>query len=283
MTDTTRTRRIRDILDHLVQDPPQVLLLEGGSVAERVDMAMHWAALNNCATRSACGHCHACVQIAQGVHTDVKLLDGREGKIKIDDIRELKPLFGQPPRGDGRRVVILAEAQELIVAAANALLKTLEEPCPGTLFVLLAPQRERLLPTLVSRSWVLTMPWPHGLGSDAETVDWLRTLAGFVQSGSGWFKRTGTKGAVTRDVALSVVLGCRRELADVLSGRQAANLGPVLGRFDLATLKTFELVLAHAEDALNLPTPVNPAMVLDWLATRIYRLARRPRPRTVAR
>ncbi|GAB6177184.1 DNA polymerase III subunit delta' [Desulfobaculum senezii] len=275
MTATAQHSRIQDVLTRLVDTQPQVLLLEGGTVDERMDMAMHWARLNNCATRTACGHCPACVQIEQGVHVDIKLLDGREGKIKIDDVRELKPLFGQPPRGDGKRVVILAEAQELIVAAANALLKSLEEPCPGTLFVLLAPQRERLLPTLVSRSWVLTLPWPHGGGLDGEAADWLRALGQFAQSGTGWFAKTGAKGAVTRDIALKVVLACRKDLTAILAGRSPSPMGAQLAaRLDLGRLKKFDLTLAHAEDALSLPTAVNPAMVLDWLATRTYRLLR---------
>lgn len=275
MNPSEHQARIQDVLTRLVQDPPQVLLLEGGTVSQRVEMAYLWAKLNNCATREACGHCPACIQIEQGVHADVKILDGREGKIKIDDVRELKPVFGQPPRGDGKRVIILAEAQELIIAAANALLKTLEEPSRGTIFVLLAPQRERLLPTLVSRSWVLTLPWPHGQKIASETADWLRALASFAGSGSGWFSRTSAKGAVNKDIALDVILACRRELTDVLAGRQAGHLGSLLAsRLDLAKLKRFDLTLAHAEDTLSLPTPVNPAMVMDWVATRTYRLLR---------
>ena len=106
------------------------------------------------------------------------MLDGREGSIKIETVRELRTILGEAPRGDGKRVVILAEAQSLGVEAANALLKSLEEPRPGVCFLLLAPQRERLLPTLVSRGWVVTLAWPEaGTPSTPELFQWEEALA----------------------------------------------------------------------------------------------------------
>lgn len=270
------TMHISDILQRLKNDPPQVLLLEGGSTDERIEAARFWAKLNNCESGSACGHCPACIQVEEGAHADVITLDGREGKIKIDTIRELKPLFGQSPRGDGKRVVIFIEAQELLVPSANALLKTLEEPCPGTLFVLLAPHRERLLPTLVSRSWVLTLPWPHHPPLSEETLEWLKSFEAFLQTGKGWFKKSSAKGAMNKDIALQIIQGCRRELALVLSGQDAGSLGRLLAaRLDLARLKKFDLSLGYAEDALNLPTAVNPNLVIDWLATHCFDLMHR--------
>ncbi|MFQ6994408.1 hypothetical protein [Bilophila wadsworthia] len=144
-----RQERVRAALNKLASDPPQVLILEGGSVAERFSVALWHAARLNCPEgRPPCLHCPACLQIGANLFHDLYVLDGREGSIKIETVRELRTILGEAPRGDGKRVVILAEAQSLGVEAANALLKSLEEPRPGVCFLLLAPQRERLLPTL---------------------------------------------------------------------------------------------------------------------------------------
>ncbi|MDY7001278.1 MAG: DNA polymerase III subunit delta' [Thermodesulfobacteriota bacterium] len=262
--------RVKDFLDHLAQDPPQVLLLEGGRAGEREALALYWAARLNCENPGfACLACPACKQVEDKVLRDLFFFDGTEGKIKIDPVRELKPVFGQPPRGSGKRVVIFHEAQELTVEAANTLLKSLEEPCPGTVFVLLSPQRERLLPTLVSRSWVLTLAWPLDSPDDAQVEEWLGALLKFWKTGQGWFAKTGAKGALDRDLALRIVLACQRNLAGALAGKHDSSLAAELKDLGPEILRNFDLALVHAQDALNTtPVPVNPALVLDWLATR---------------
>ena len=262
--------RVKDFLDHLAEAPPQVLLLEGGRADEREALALYWAARLNCGNQGfACLACPACRQVADRVLRDLFFFDGTEGKIKIDPVRDLKPVFGQPPRGSGKRVVIFHEAQELTVEAANTLLKSLEEPCPGTVFVLLSPQRERLLPTLVSRSWVLTLGWPLDGPKDAQVEEWLGALLKFRQTGRGWFAKTSAKGALDRDLALRIILACQRDLAGALAGRCDSPLAADLNNLGPEDLRNFDLALVHAQEALNTtPTPVNPALVLDWLATR---------------
>lgn len=270
----TQQTRIAELMNKLSQDPPQVLLLEGGTVDERLCLALHWAQLLNCATGSACGNCPACVQIRDKVFTDLRILDGAEGKIKIDPVRELKPLFGQPPRGTGRRVVIFNEAQELTQQAANALLKTLEEPCKGTVFMLLTPQREWLLPTLVSRSWVLTLAWPQDAPEDDGLSTWKTALMDFWRTGKGWFKLSSAKGAVDKHLAMALVTACQHEYARALTGQVSTPMSKGFGRMTPEALKRVDLTLAHAQDCLSLPTPAAPALVLDWLATRVYEILR---------
>ncbi|MBU1003891.1 MAG: DNA polymerase III subunit delta' [Proteobacteria bacterium] len=268
-------KRIQELMDRLAEDPPQVLLLEGGTVDEREAMALYWAARLNCKhAGSACGQCPVCIQVQDRVLTDLKILDGREAKIKIDEVRELKPLFGQPPRGDGWRVVLFNEAQELTQQAANALLKSLEEPSRGTVFLLLTPQREWLLPTLVSRSWVLTLAWPDEPHISVDTREWQTALMTFWRTGKGWFKRTSTKGAVDKDIAMGLVLACQHEIVRTLTGASNTDMSTGFAKIRPAALKRIDLALAHAQDTLSLPTPVNPALVLDWLATRVYGIIR---------
>ena len=156
-------------------------------------------------------------------------------------------------------------------ATANTLLKSLEEPNPATCFVLTAPQRERLLPTLVSRSWVATLAWPAAGGpAGADGGDWVAALTEFAATGKGWFARTAGRGALDKDTALAVLLACQADLARAMRGEAGNGLADALARrLGAEGLRKLDLALGHAQDALTLPTPVSPALVLDWLATRV--------------
>jgi len=97
-----------------------------------------------------CGRCEACVSIRGGRHPDVTELDAASNN-SVDDVRELRERVRLASLRGGTRVWILDEAHMLSTAAANALLKTLEEPPPGLVFVLATTEPERLPPTVLSR------------------------------------------------------------------------------------------------------------------------------------
>lgn len=262
-------------LNAIVHDPPQSIVIEGGDADSRVALALYWAMQLNCESGHAkrhgpCGQCPACKQIVDLAFNDLIFFDGREGLIKVQPVRDMRPTWGQPPNGDGYRVTIFAEAQMFMTEAANALLKSLEEPRPGNVFVLAAPQRERLLETLVSRSWVVTLAWPDNRKNTPEVTEWTTALVNFWQTKQGWFQRTSSKGAVNKDLAMQVVLGMQRELREALICSNATPLASDLARtYDAQGLRRIGLVLDRAQEALNTQVPVNPAMVLDWVATRM--------------
>ncbi len=97
-----------------------------------------------------CGRCTACQAVRAGGHPDVIELDAASNN-SVDDVRELREQVRLAPLRGGRRVWILDEAHMLSRAAANALLKTLEEPPPGLLFVLATTEPEKLPATVLSR------------------------------------------------------------------------------------------------------------------------------------
>jgi DNA polymerase-3 subunit delta' len=102
--------------------------------------------------RDACGVCPSCARIARGVHADVLVIEpGDTGSIKVDQIREAIERSGFRPFEGRRRVVVVDEADAMVPEAQNALLKTLEEPPPSSVFVLVTARPELLLPTVRSR------------------------------------------------------------------------------------------------------------------------------------
>ena len=282
--------RLKAVLDNLGAAPPQVLLLECGSEAQRMDTARYWAMRINCPTAGTTGTpclaCPSCQQIAAGEHLDLAAYDGRisnredeenPGPVRafnMERVRELKVRLRDAPHGQGRRVVLLMGLSLTRDEASNALLKALEEPSNTTVFVLLAPQREQLLPTLVSRSFCLTLPWPDCHADDPAMQPWEDALAQFLVQGQGFLDKVAGKGAIDASGATRLLLCCQKAMSRILSGRHnpARPLDAALvllhGKGRAAACQWF----AEAQEALNYG--VTPARVLETLAARLFALRR---------
>ncbi|PWB47963.1 MAG: DNA polymerase III subunit delta' [Candidatus Methylomirabilota bacterium] len=116
----------------------------------------------------ACGACRSCRNIAAGQHPDVQVIEPDGAFIKIEQIRTLEADAALVPYEAPWKVFILDSAERMTEQAANALLKTLEEPAKDTVFILLTSAVAALLPTIVSRCQSVTFtPLPHG---EIETV-----------------------------------------------------------------------------------------------------------------
>jgi len=101
-------------------------------------------------TREPCGECESCKSIAAGRSMAVLELDAAS-KGGIDDIRDLRENLGYGSLEGRYRVIILDEAHQITGPAANAFLKTLEEPPPGVVFVLATTEYDKITPTIRSR------------------------------------------------------------------------------------------------------------------------------------
>ncbi|MFP4477772.1 MAG: DNA polymerase III subunit delta' [Desulfatibacillaceae bacterium] len=110
---------------------------------------------NGLGDHSPCRICRSCRKIGAHTHPDVLTLrpEGTAANpvIKVDQVRQLLETLSMHPLEGKRRVVVVTDAEAMNPAAANALLKMLEEPPASTMFVLLATEGSRLLPTIVSR------------------------------------------------------------------------------------------------------------------------------------
>ncbi|HEY1873929.1 MAG TPA: DNA polymerase III subunit delta' [Steroidobacteraceae bacterium] len=123
-----------------------------------------------------CGSCAACRRVAAFTHPDVLWLRPLEDsrQIRIEQVRELSAELALTSHGGGYKVGVIAPADALNRFAANALLKTLEEPPSRTLLILVASEPSRLPPTVLSRCQRLRIRAP----ARAESVTWLTAVRG---------------------------------------------------------------------------------------------------------
>lgn len=131
----------------------------------------------------SCGECHACQLMLAGTHPDWYRLDAEKGKssLGIDAVRSVTEKLYHHAQQGGAKVVWLPDAGQLTEAAANALLKTLEEPPKNTWFLLSSREPSRLLPTLRSRCLL----WHVAPPAEAQSLQWLQK-----QSAAGLNERT---------------------------------------------------------------------------------------------
>ena len=130
-------------------NPTHAYLFVGPPGTGRLTAAHAFAASLLCPDQG-CGSCSACTRAAAGKHPDVTVFE-REGKfISVDDAREISTRASLSPMEGSRKVLILRDFH-LVEKAAPALLKTIEEPTPGTFFVILADFVPHELVTIASR------------------------------------------------------------------------------------------------------------------------------------
>ncbi len=98
-----------------------------------------------------CGSCPACKKVKSGNHPDLQMITPRGASVKIDQTRAMQYLANLESYEGGRQVVIIHQAHPMLGAAANSLLKFLEEPHQGLFFILTAPLGDSLLQTILSR------------------------------------------------------------------------------------------------------------------------------------
>ncbi len=161
----------------------------------------------------ACGACVSCGWFSQHNHPDYRRVrpealedeppaEGEEGadadsgkkskstkapskEIKIEQIRQLADFMNISTHRQGLRVVVVYPAEALNMPASNALLKTLEEPPPGTVFLLSSNSLDRLLPTILSRCRKFALPMPD----NAQALGWLKEQG--LADADSWLREQG--------------------------------------------------------------------------------------------
>jgi replication-associated recombination protein RarA len=127
-------------------------LLAGPNSVGKSTVAKKMAGILQC-NNNFCHKCKTCIQIQQGNHLDTSELRGRDS-IKIEDIRKLIERVNMTSQSS-YKIFFIQTIERMTIEAANSFLKALEEPPPGTIFILTTNNIRELLPTIVSRVRVL--------------------------------------------------------------------------------------------------------------------------------
>ncbi len=164
----------------------------------------------------ACDHCPACLLVDAGTHPDYFVVTRPEDKLElpIEVVRRLCGDLAMKPARGGRKIAVLDDADDLNEESANCFLKTLEEPPPGSLLILVGTSPDRQLPTIRSRCQVVPFaPLPEPLvrellGADADLDPAL--VGRLAQLGDG-------SPGLARELADPALWAFRRKLFEALT------------------------------------------------------------------
>jgi DNA polymerase-3 subunit delta' len=173
-------------------------LMTGPPGSGRSNMAVAFAAALLCAD-GGCGTCRSCTLAMSGNHPDIEVLTTEKVGISIEEVRNLV-LSAQMGGSMGRyRVMIIEDADRMAERSSNVLLKALEEPPPGTVWILCAPSEADMLPTIRSRVRRITLKTPAveevaQLLVERDSIDraLAMTVAAEAQSHIGMARRLAT-------------------------------------------------------------------------------------------
>lgn len=160
---------------------PHAILVQGADGLGKGSFAAWLAAAVLCeksvnGTLDACGACASCALFKAGSHPDLHWIapEAEKTQLSVDQVRAACEKLSKTSFRQGYKVAILEPAHQMTPGAANSVLKTLEEPSPNSLLVLLTSRPSGLLPTVRSRCQKLTIAGP----STAEAMAWLQQESG---------------------------------------------------------------------------------------------------------
>jgi DNA polymerase-3 subunit delta' len=240
------------------------LLLTGAAQMGKGEVAGRLAQRLLCASPGAdgfaCGQCRGCQLFAAGTHPDLRHVtfelndkgDKYRSEIVVEQIRGLGAWFALTPQLGGAQVALITPAEAMNPSAANALLKTLEEPARERYLILVTDRPGRLVPTIRSRCQRLEFRAPPR----AEAEAWLRA-AGHADPGPALDAARGHPGLAAAWLS-GGGLALRREVLAALNGLAAGRAQPV------------ELARAWlADDAATLRLRFAAELALDGAAHRL--------------
>lgn len=215
-------------------------LITGPPGSGRSNAARAFAAALQC-ERQGCGECNPCRTSLAGTHPDVSLIRTDQLSLRVDEIRELVRRSAMTPVGRRWQVLVVEDADRLTEQAADALLKSLEEPAARTVWLLCAPTAEDAVPTIRSRCRLLVLRTPP----TAAVAQVLERRHG-VDADIAAFAARASQGHIGRARALATQEEVRSRRHQVLAvPLQLTGLGPSVA----AAASLVELAAAEARVA----------------------------------
>ena len=186
-------------------------LVTGPPGSGRSNAARAFAAGLQCARGHGCGECRECRTALSGAHPDVTLVRTELLSIGVDEVRELVRRAAMSPTTGRWQVIVVEDADRVTERGADALLKSIEEPAPRTVWILCAPTPDDVVATIRSRCRLLRLQTP---GVDAVAA-LLRTRDGVEPELAAYAARVA-QGHVGRARVLARDEGARERRAEVL-------------------------------------------------------------------
>jgi DNA polymerase-3 subunit delta' len=252
---------------------PHAFLFYGQEGIGKKLVAKEFAKHLFCEHRSACGECNPCIKLDRGSHPDLILIEG-DNSIGIDQSRMLSKEICEYPYESEKRVIIIDQAETLTREAANALLKTLEEPPPYNHFFLITSAEKEIPPTIRSRcNRVFFTPlsrkqlkhfFLQSTDADEERADLLADISyGSISCGLFWAEKDNF---LMRRMIIELITGNHKSFVRASSiAEKIAKTNMGLGMYLAFLLSFFRdlLVVKHSKD-LTLIVNKDVEELLDW-------------------
>jgi DNA polymerase-3 subunit delta' len=211
---------------------PHALLLAGPEGVGKRTLALELVKNLFCEDRRACESCRSCRALIAGTHPDFTVLSGRTS-IKLDELRALRRDVYEPPYEASIRAIIIDNAEMMTREAGNALLKTLEEPPPSNVFILVSSREQEIPLTVRSRCMRIAFGplrrdsissyYKAELGLDSERAELLADLSnGSISAGLFWHDEANF--LMRRRIAELVIDG-KQSFSQAALAAESMNIG----------------------------------------------------------
>jgi DNA polymerase III subunit delta' len=207
---------------------PHALLISGSSGIGKHHFSRALSALLLCQqpiAGTACGECRSCDLLSAGTHSDFMELtfEGDSRLIKVDQVRRLGEFLSKTAALGKNKMVLLRPADVMNLNAANALLKNLEEPRPGTYLVLVAEGLSRIMPTVRSRCQNLALADPD----QTTSAVWLEQFVGEASLAREILALAGGKPLFAQELFENDKLDYQRALVKALEAVSQGTISPL--------------------------------------------------------
>ena len=233
---------------------PHALLLHGSNGVGKRRLAITLAQRLLCSAEAneyACGSCKSCKLLLAGSHPDLTILESEEEgkKIRVDDVRTLCTKLNTTAQQGGWKIGLILVADAMNINAANALLKSLEEPQGKTLLILVSDRLHALLPTIRSRCQKQYLATP---GEDVAT-HWLKEVSGNSSDVAKAIEVSNGRPLLALHNIESGTLALRQDFEGIIEGVASGSLSSV--------------------EAAQQCVKLNGNNIIEWYMNYVHRLA----------